>query len=228
MPRVDHDGRVLAVIDLQSLSMAEVAPYDAVRRGLQSGIRVFLLRGKGASDAAIASTPVAQIQQEIARFGGRLILHAETAWPEVPEGIFGYHAGAAALWEQTDARADVDGGALSSPRPRGYSCHSAQELARAQALGARWATLSPFAASSSKPGYGPALGVEGLRNCARGCSVPVFALAGVSASTARGIARSGVAGVAVMGLMSALEPGPSLQALLQVMEEEHWLVHPPW
>src|SRR5690606_32529891 len=54
----------------------------------------------------------------------------------------------------------------------GRSCHSGAEVARAAAEGAAWVTLSPFAASRSKPGYGPLLPADAWT----GHEVPVLAL----------------------------------------------------
>jgi thiamine-phosphate pyrophosphorylase len=45
----------------------------------------------------------------------------------------------------------------------GFSAHSVAEIAAAEAAGADYATLSPIFPSASKPGYGPALGLEALR-----------------------------------------------------------------
>ncbi|SFP69329.1 thiamine-phosphate pyrophosphorylase [Geodermatophilus dictyosporus] len=80
----------------------------------------------------------------------------------------------------------------------GRSCHSAAELARAAAEGCDWATLSPFAPTASKPGYGPALGTAGLAALAPGAP-PVLALGGVRPGDVAGCLAAGASGVAVMG-----------------------------
>jgi thiamine-phosphate pyrophosphorylase len=87
--------------------------------------------------------------------------------------------------------------ALPSTRPAilGRSCHSRDELHRAAAEGCDYATLSPIFASASKPGYGPALGVDALRDA----PLPVYALGGVDLATATACIEAGAAGVAVMG-----------------------------
>ena len=88
------------------------------------------------------------------------------------------------------------------PRPRpallGRSCHSATELAAARAEGCDWAFLSPLAATASKPGYGPALGVAGLAALVP-LGPPVFALGGVRPEDVAGCRAAGAHGVAVMG-----------------------------
>jgi thiamine-phosphate pyrophosphorylase len=80
----------------------------------------------------------------------------------------------------------------------GRSCHSAAELARAAAEGCDWVTLSPFAPTASKPGYGPALGTAGLAALVRGAP-PVLALGGVTPADVASCLAAGAAGVAVMG-----------------------------
>ena len=80
----------------------------------------------------------------------------------------------------------------------GRSCHSAAELARAAGEGCDWVTLSPFAATASKPGYGPALGTAGLAALVPGAP-PVLALGGVRPGDVAGCLAAGASGVAVMG-----------------------------
>ncbi|QXG74398.1 thiamine phosphate synthase [Modestobacter sp. L9-4] len=89
---------------------------------------------------------------------------------------------------------------LPEPRPAllGRSCHSAAELTAARAEGCDWAFLSPLAATSSKPGYGPALGLAGLAALVP-LGPPVFALGGVRPEDVAGCLAAGAHGVAVMG-----------------------------
>lgn len=77
----------------------------------------------------------------------------------------------------------------------GRSCHSADDLACAAAEGCDYATLSPVFESRSKPGYGPPLGVEALRNA----PLPVYALGGVDHTNAGACLAAGAVGVAMMG-----------------------------
>lgn len=77
----------------------------------------------------------------------------------------------------------------------GVSCHDDAELARAAAIGADYATLSPIFDSRSKPGYGPALGTEALA----AAPLPVYALGGIEPGRAAACVEAGASGVAVMG-----------------------------
>jgi thiamine monophosphate synthase len=88
------------------------------------------------------------------------------------------------------------------PRPAcvGRSCHSAAELDRAAAEGCDWVMLSPVFPTSSKPGYGPALGPAGLGALIAGRTGPrVYALGGVQPADVGACLAAGAYGVAVMG-----------------------------
>jgi len=90
----------------------------------------------------------------------------------------------------------------------GRSCHTVDDLRAAATAGAAWATYSPVYVTASKPGYGPALGPDGL---AAGCRVvpglTVLALGGVGPGRAAACLAAGAAGVAVMGaVMGAAAP----------------------
>jgi len=96
--------------------------------------------------------------------------------------------------------------------PWGRSCHTVEEVRAAADEGAAWATLSPYAATASKPGYGPALGprpFEGPHD------LPVFALGGIDAGNAAEARAAGAYGVAVMGaVMRAHDPASVIHDLL--------------
>ena len=94
----------------------------------------------------------------------------------------------------------------------GRSCHAPEEVAVAAAEGAAWVTLSPYAASVSKPGHGPALPPEAFA----GHPVPVLALGGVDVTTAAAARAAGAHGVAVMGaVMRAADPARVVAGLLR-------------
>jgi thiamine-phosphate diphosphorylase len=82
----------------------------------------------------------------------------------------------------------------------GRSCHDLAEVRAAQAEGCDYVTLSPIHTTSSKPGYGPALGVVTLRSVAQATTVPIYALGGITTpASAHECLDAGAAGVAVMG-----------------------------
>ncbi|MEG9226682.1 thiamine phosphate synthase [Aeromicrobium sp. Sec7.5] len=96
-------------------------------------------------------------------------------------------------------------------RPFGQSCHDRAEVASAAGRGAGWVTLSPFAATASKPGYGPPLPEQAYA----GHGLPVYALGGITPDNASSALAAGAHGVAVMGeVMRAADPGAVVRALL--------------
>lgn len=94
----------------------------------------------------------------------------------------------------------------------GISAHDEEEVAKAAAAGADYATLSPIFLTQSKPGYGPALGLAALRGR---WALPVLALGGIDTSNAAACLEAGASGLAVMGeAMRAAKPRDFMAGLL--------------
>ena len=91
----------------------------------------------------------------------------------------------------------------------GSSVHTLTEAKQRETEGADFITYSPIYPTLSKPDYGPAVGVEGLRNITEGVNIPVFALGGITPERVSECLDAGAYGVAVMsGVMS---PGNGVQ-----------------
>jgi thiamine-phosphate pyrophosphorylase len=100
----------------------------------------------------------------------------------------------------------------------GASAHSSEEAAALIAAGADYVTVSPVFLTESKPGYGPALGLDGLAAAVAAAKGPVIALAGITAANAAACIRAGAAGVAVMGeVMRAADPEAVVRALVEAI-----------
>ncbi|MGH7092883.1 MAG: thiamine phosphate synthase [Stellaceae bacterium] len=100
----------------------------------------------------------------------------------------------------------------------GVSAHGAAEAAVQLAAGADYVTLSPVFLSDSKPGYGPALGLDGLAAAVRRAGGPVVALAGITAANAAACCDAGAAGIAVMGdVMRAVDPEAVVRDLVHAI-----------
>jgi thiamine-phosphate pyrophosphorylase len=128
--------------------------------------------------------------------GASLLVHDDLE-AAVELGLAGVHLPAGS--DPATARRRLGAGVLI-----GVSTHSIAEAREAATRGADYVTLSPIFASASKPGYGPALGLEALR-AEVGC--PVIALAGITPETAAACLAAGAAGIAVMGpIMRAADP----------------------
>jgi len=105
------------------------------------------------------------------------------------------------------------------PRPRpallGRSVHAGETIDP----GLDYCTYSPIWATDSKPGYGPAIGLDGLAAVCAASPVPVIALGGVTGpGRARAAREAGAAGVAVMGaVMRAADPERAVRELRAVL-----------
>lgn len=95
------------------------------------------------------------------------------------------------------------------------SCHDREGLVRAEAAGASFATLGPV---GPVPGKNPPLGIDGFADAIRGLSLPVYALGGVNAGSARPLADAGAAGVAVVrSVFAAPDPAAAVTDLLRAL-----------
>jgi thiamine-phosphate pyrophosphorylase len=100
----------------------------------------------------------------------------------------------------------------------GVSAHSPEEAASQLGAGADYATLSPIFLTASKPGYGPAVGLDALAEAARLAPGPVVALGGIDAGNIAACLAAGARGIAVMGeVMRAADPEAETRRLLAVM-----------
>jgi len=90
----------------------------------------------------------------------------------------------------------------------GCSVHSFAEAEKREAEGADFLTYSPIYPTTSKPGYGPAVGVESLAEVVRRVKLPVFALGGITPARVTECLAAGAFGVAVMsGIMAPKNAG---------------------
>ena len=80
----------------------------------------------------------------------------------------------------------------------GCSVHSLNAAEKRETEGADFATYSPIYPTASKPGYGPAVGIEGLAKVVENVRLPVFALGGVTPARVTECLAAGAFGVAVM------------------------------
>ena len=169
------------------------------------GCRWFSLREKDLP-AAERRALLAELVVLGGRFGAVVGVHEDIA-AAVATGAQGVHLPAGG--DPAAARIRLPGALI------GASAHSVAETAALLQAGADYVTLSPIFASASKPGYGPALGLDGLAACVAACAGPVIALGGVTAANVPLCLAAGARGVAVMGeVMRADDPRLAVERLL--------------
>ena len=104
----------------------------------------------------------------------------------------------------------------------GASAHSADEASSLLRAGADYVTASPVFITASKPGYGPALGLDGLARILAQAPGDVVALGGITAENAAACFAVGARGIAVMGeVMRAADPQATVEHLLRAMSGLH-------
>jgi thiamine-phosphate pyrophosphorylase len=103
----------------------------------------------------------------------------------------------------------------------GASAHSAAEAAALLQAGADYVTVSPIFPTASKPGYGPAIGLDGLARVVAATLGPVVALGGITLENAALCRAAGARGIAVMGeIMRAAEPELTVARLIRAFSGE--------
>jgi thiamine-phosphate pyrophosphorylase len=116
------------------------------------------------------------------------------------------------------------GGSPAAARARlpdaliGASGHSAEEAGALLRAGADYVTVSPIFLTASKPGYGPALGLDGLACIVAQVPGPVVALGGITAENTALCLSTGAQGIAVMGeVMRSADPEATVECILRVI-----------
>jgi len=141
---------------------------------------------------------------------GAVVMAHEDVEAVVAVGAHGVHLPSGGSPEAARARLP---GALV-----GASVHSAEEAAALLRAGADYVTVSPVFLTASKPGYGPALGLEGLARIVARAPGPVVALGGIIAENAASCLRTRARGIAVMGeIMRSADPQATVARILRVM-----------
>jgi len=199
-------ARLLVITDRRRASR----PLDeVVAAALRGGCRWLSVREKDLPDDEQIAL-LGAVKTLGRRFGATVTLHGD---PDLAHaaGADGVHLPAGG--SPASARARLGDRALI-----GLSVHSADEAADVDSA-ADYVTLSPIFPTTSKPGYGPALGTSCLADASARTRVPIVALGGVLENNLQACLAAGAGAVAVMGaVMAAADPEAATAALMRSIE----------
>ncbi|MBS0457404.1 MAG: Nudix family hydrolase [Proteobacteria bacterium] len=159
----------------------------ALERALAGGVHRVQLRARTREPAALL--PLAKATRRLCRaHRAQLLLNGEIVLAQ--ELGVGVHLRAAQLAQLRERP-------LPAKLPVAASCHDAQELRQAQALGADFVVLGPMAATPSHPERAP-LGWDGFAHLRETVDLPIYALGGMTCDDLAAARLHGAQGIAAI------------------------------
>lgn len=183
------------------LRALELPPLYAISNATELGVEEFLVRLQASLHAGLRLIQLREknltrdsaraLAQQVVAFahahGASVLLNADVEMAQ-EVGADGVQLTAKQLAELTE-RPEIDWCAAS--------CHNAEDLRRAEALGCDFALLSPVLPTRSHPGA-PHLGWDNFSAIAAGASIPVFALGGLSQKDMQTAWQHGAHGISLL------------------------------
>lgn len=159
-----------------------------LEQSLKSGISLVQLRA-----TQLDSRQFLALAEEVVacchRYGAKLLLNADISAVDA-SGADGIHLNAGRL--KAAERRPVEEGQLCAA-----SCHSLEELRRAEQLGLDFALLSPVMPTATHP-QAPPMGWSGFQSLSEQCSIPLYALGGMTPEDLPDAWRYGAQGIAAI------------------------------
>lgn len=192
-PVLPANAPILLALELPPLyaisNVAELGAEEYLRRlevALSNGLKLVQFREKNMETQALRDL-ARQVVSMAHRHGAKVLLNGDVALAN-ELGADGVQLTSGQLAE-LKVRPDVGWCAAS--------CHSAEELQRAEKLGCDFVLLSPVLPTKSHPGAAH-LGWENFAAITAGSSIPVYALGGLSHEDMTGAWRHGAHGIALL------------------------------
>lgn len=161
---------------------------EAIQRAAAAGVEMIQIREKDLPDRELLELARRALRRT-APYGTRILVNGRPDVALAAEA-HGVHFPAGSLPPRLWRMVLPPGWLL------GVSCHSRDEVERAEAEQADFVVFGPVFSTPSKARYGPPLGLERLGEAARAVRIPVFALGGITRENAGDCIRAGAAGVA--------------------------------
>jgi thiamine-phosphate pyrophosphorylase len=181
--------------------------------------RLFVLTDRAQLPAG--RTVIEQVERCLAGGATHVILREHDLPPlvrlELAEALTAIGATVIAAGEPITGTVGLHQPSAASGPVRGFvgrSCHTRAEVEQAARDRCTYATLGPFAATASKPGYGPPVPIDVFA----GLPIPTFALGGIGVANATEVVAAGSYGVAVMGeVMRSRDPAAVVNDLVKAI-----------
>ncbi|HJU06643.1 MAG TPA: thiamine phosphate synthase [Nitrospiraceae bacterium] len=183
---------------------------DVVDRALHAGVRAVQLREKDLDTRALL-----QLGEEL-----RSLTRERKAYLFINDRVdLAMAIGADGVHLRADSVPVAVARRLVGPdRFVGISAHSADEVTAAEADGADFVVLGPIYDTPSKRPYGDPIGLRPLQDANRRCTIPIFAIGGMTASRIGEVRRAGAFGVAVISsILSVPEVESATHHLLDML-----------
>jgi 8-oxo-dGTP diphosphatase len=192
-PVLPANAPILRALELPALyAISNVSEIGLARflTGLQAkldnGLKLIQLREKSLAREELFSLS-GRVLTLARAYGAKVLINHDVALAQ-EVGADGVHLTSTQLRE-LKVRPDLNWCAAS--------CHSVEELRRAEMLGCDFAVLSPVLPTQSHPGA-PHLGWEGFAGITEGSAIPVYALGGLKPGDMQTAWRHGAQGIALL------------------------------
>ena len=163
-----------------------------IARALEAGVNQIQIREKDLSSRELYELSQKALSIENPS-GARIVLNERTDVARAA-GAAGVHLPSNSLAPSRIRRVTPKGFWI------GASCHSLEEVRRAESEGADYVVFGPIFPTSSKMAYGAPQGLSALEKATRAVRIPVLALGGITLQNAGRCFDSGAAGIAGISL----------------------------